>query len=76
VLKGLWLIPTLPLAGFLVLAILGPRLARKPVAIVGVGSIGLSALASLLIAASFLASPPAGYAYTQTLWTWIDVGGF
>jgi len=76
VLKGLWLIPTLPLASFLVLAILGPRLARKAVAIVGVGSIGLSALASLLIAGSFLASPPPGYAYIQTLWTWIDVGSF
>ena len=75
-LKGLWLIPTLPLASFLVLAILGPRLARKAVAIVGVGSIGLSALASLLIAGSFLASPPPGYAYIQTLWTWIDVGSF
>ena len=75
-LKGLWLIPTLPLASFLVLAILGPRLARKAVAIVGVGSIGLSALASLLIAGSFLASPPLGYAYIQTLWTWIDVGSF
>jgi NADH-quinone oxidoreductase subunit L len=76
VLEGLWLIPTLPLAGSLVLAIQGPRLARKAIAIVGVGSIGLSVLASLLIAGSFLASPPAGYAYVQTLWTWIDVGGF
>jgi NADH-quinone oxidoreductase subunit L len=76
VLEGLWLIPALPLAGFLTLAILGPRLGRRSIAIVGAGSVGLSALVSLLIAGSFLSSPPAGAAYTQILWTWIDVGGF
>jgi NADH-quinone oxidoreductase subunit L len=76
VLEGLWLIPALPLGGFLPLAIFGPRMGRRAVAIIGVCSIGLSALMSLLIAGSFLSSPPAGAAYTQTLWTWIDVGGF
>jgi NADH-quinone oxidoreductase subunit L len=41
-----------------------------------VGSIGLSALAAILVAAGFLSAPPAGNAYTQVLWTWIDVAGF
>jgi NADH-quinone oxidoreductase subunit L len=76
VLELLWVVPALPIVGFLVLALLGPRLARKAVAIVGVGSIGLSALVSLLILGSFLSSPPPGSAYVQNLWTWLNVGGF
>jgi NADH-quinone oxidoreductase subunit L len=46
------------------------------VPVVGAGSIGLSAVVSFLVAYSFLTSPPQGDSYTQTLWTWIDVGGF
>ncbi|HEX5437748.1 MAG TPA: NADH-quinone oxidoreductase subunit L, partial [Gemmatimonadaceae bacterium] len=71
-----WLIPALPFAGALLLAIAGPRMARKAVAIIGVGSIGLAAIVSILITWSFIASPPAGGAYTQVLWTWMRVGGF
>src|SRR5580700_2048295 len=42
----------------------------------GVGSIGVSALAAILVAIGFFNSPPAGNAYTKVLWTWIDVAGF
>lgn len=72
----LWLVPALPLAGFVVLAIAGPWLARPAAAAVGVGAVGLAALAALFVAGSFLASPPTQYAYTQTIWTWIDTAGF
>ncbi|HKS90799.1 MAG TPA: NADH-quinone oxidoreductase subunit L [Tepidiformaceae bacterium] len=72
----LWLIPALPFTGFLVLAILGPRLPRRAVALIGPGTILVSAVVSLTVAVSFLGSPPVGNAYTQSLWTWIDVGGF
>ncbi len=72
----LWLIPALPLAGFIVLALIGKRIGRKAAAWIGVGSIALSALVSLLVAYSFLKSPPAGDALTQSLWTWMDVSGF
>ena len=37
---------------------------------------GLLALAAILAAVGFLSAPPAGQAYTQVLWTWIDVAGF
>src|SRR6185437_13693899 len=67
----IWLIPAIPFASALVLAIFGPRMVRRAVAIIGVG-----ALISLLIAWSFLSSPPLGNAYTQVLWTWFDVGAF
>jgi NADH-quinone oxidoreductase subunit L len=43
---------------------------------VGVGSIGLSALITALVAGAFVSAPPAGGSYTQVLWTWIHVEGF
>jgi NADH-quinone oxidoreductase subunit L len=69
-----WLIPALPFAGFATLALAGGRLARRAVALIGVGSVGLSALVALLVGGAFLASPPPGAAYTQTLWTWMAAG--
>ncbi|MEJ2170597.1 MAG: proton-conducting transporter membrane subunit, partial [Desulfobacterales bacterium] len=75
-LSCLWLVPALPFAGFLILAVFGKRLAHRAVALVGVGSIALSAIASFVAAAGFLTGNPAGNAYTQSLWTWIDVAGF
>ena len=72
----LWLIPALPLASALVLVLFGSRLSRRAAAVVGVGSIGLSALVTILVAVSFLSAPPAGNSYTQLLWTWISVAGF
>jgi NADH-quinone oxidoreductase subunit L len=75
-LQVLWLVPALPFAGFLILALIGPRLSRRWVALVGVGSVGLSAAITLAIAGVFIGSPPPDHAFTQTLWTWINVAGF
>jgi NADH-quinone oxidoreductase subunit L len=75
-LELLWLIPALPLAGFLVLALAGARLPRAAAAAVGVGSVGASAILAAAIGASFIAAPPAGHACRQLLWNWIDAGGF
>src|ERR1700692_600910 len=72
----LWLIPTLPLSSAALLALLGSRLPRRVVAILGAGSIGCAALVTLLLAAEFLALPPAGNAYLEHLWTWMSSGGF
>ncbi len=71
----LWLIPALPLAGFVVLALSGKRLSTRAVAWVGAGSVGLSALVTLAIAARFIAAP-SGTVVRETLWRWIDVAGF
>ncbi len=49
-LELLWLIPTLPFAGFLVLALFGPRMSRGLVATIGVGSVGLSAVLFFVVA--------------------------
>ncbi len=72
----LWLIPALPFAGFVILALLGARMQRPFVAAIGAGFVGVSALVALAIAISFMAAPPAGQIYTQHLWQWIDVDGF
>jgi NADH-quinone oxidoreductase subunit L len=75
-LSYLWLVLALPFAGFVVLAIGGARLSKSLVACIGVGTIGASAILSILIGASFLIAPPVHHAYTQTLWTWMHVGDF
>ena len=72
-LQLLWLIPAIPFASTLVLALFGRRMSQRMVAIAGVGSVGLSALISLAIVPASLAS---GTPFTQVLWTWIDVAGF
>jgi NADH-quinone oxidoreductase subunit L len=75
VLNLLFLVPLLPLAGFVLQTALSGRLSRAQAATIGVGSVGLSALVAVLVGFSFVISPPSGDAFTQTLWTWIDVAG-
>jgi len=72
----LFLIPAFPIAGFLILACFGARMDKWAVALTGAGSVGLSALTTGLVGASFLLAPPEGHAYTQVLWNWIQVGSF
>jgi NADH-quinone oxidoreductase subunit L len=70
----LWLVPAIPFASALALAVL--RFPRRVVAWIAVGSIAASSVVSLLVTFSFLHTPPSANAYTQVLWTWLDVGGF
>jgi NADH-quinone oxidoreductase subunit L len=72
----LWLMPALPLAGFLVLAVLGSRMPKRASAWIGVGTIGLSTLVSLLITWKFLTATPPGGFFQQHLWTWMSIGKF
>ena len=71
----LWLIPVLPLVGFLVLALCGGRLSRPQIAWVGCGSVGAAAVTTSLAAAEFFRLFPARESYQQTLWNWIDTSG-
>ena len=72
----LFLIPALPFAGFLLLALMGSRLSRTTIALTGAGSVGMSALLSVLMAIEFIGNPPQGHAITQTLWTWMEFDGY
>ena len=71
----LWLIPALPLAGFVLLTLLNRRLSRTAAAVIGAGSVGLAAIVAILVSVSFMVSPPAGHHFHQVLWTWFDTGG-
>ena len=72
----LWLIPCLPLLGFLLLAIFGSRFSKTAVAVTGAGLVGVAALLTLIIGVNFIIRPPAANSFTQHLWTWITVGHF
>ncbi|MEO8324861.1 MAG: NADH-quinone oxidoreductase subunit L, partial [Nitrospirota bacterium] len=72
----LWLSVAIPLASALVLAVLGSRCSHRVVGALGVGSIGVSAVITMLVATDFVSAPPAGHAYSKILWTWISVADF
>ncbi|MGH8541021.1 MAG: NADH-quinone oxidoreductase subunit L, partial [Stenotrophobium sp.] len=65
-----------PLLGFVLLAFTRGRMTENAAAVIGVGTVGLSALVTLALAVQFLDHPPAGGAYTLVLWTWMNVAGF
>jgi NADH-quinone oxidoreductase subunit L len=69
----LWLIPAVPLAGFLVLALVGKRLPFASA--IGVATIGISMVLTLCIAAVFISARNNGLSFSQTLWPWLDVAG-
>ncbi|MGA4601559.1 proton-conducting transporter membrane subunit, partial [Ectopseudomonas hydrolytica] len=64
-----------PLLGWLLLAFSRGRLTENTSALVGVGSIGLAAASATWVTADFLGNPPAGGAYSLTLWQWMSVEG-
>jgi NADH-quinone oxidoreductase subunit L len=72
--EQLWLIPTLPLVGALLLTITQGRLSQIPVAIIGAGSVVGSALITLVVGVDFLGSGSEPFALS--LWSWMQVGGF
>ena len=72
----LWLVPALPIAGFLGLTLLGQYFPRRVTALVGVGSVALSAIVACLITVAFVFAPPPDHTYVEAFWTWIQVGGF
>jgi NADH-quinone oxidoreductase subunit L len=70
----LWLIPTLPFAGALVLILAATRLSRSVIPIVGAGSVGLSALITILVGIDFQSS--SSESFRQVLWHWVEAGNF
>jgi NADH-quinone oxidoreductase subunit L len=68
----LWLVPLFPLSGFLILALLGSRLAKPAVAWIGVGTVGLSAIVSAWIGADYLAEDRTPFRLTVGTWLAVD----
>ncbi|MDT4807757.1 NADH-quinone oxidoreductase subunit L [compost metagenome] len=65
-----------PLIGFLLLSFSRGKWSENLSALVGVGSVGLSALFAAWAIWDFHSTPPAGGAYTLVLWQWMAVEGF
>lgn len=65
-----------PLIGFLILAFMRDKLTEQVAGLVGVGSMALSALCTLVASFTFLSTYPAGTVVTVPLWTWMQVGDF
>ncbi len=65
-----------PLVGFLLLSFSRGRWSENLSALVGVGSVGLSALSAAWTIFSFHSSPPEGGAYSLVLWQWMAAGDF
>ena len=68
-----FLIPLSPLLGFVILFCTLGNLPKRPVAIVGVGSVGLSALIVAVTLIEFLST---GESFSVNVYTWMNVAGF
>jgi NADH:ubiquinone oxidoreductase subunit 5 (subunit L)/multisubunit Na+/H+ antiporter MnhA subunit len=72
----LWLIPFLPLVGFLTITFGGSRLPSVAAAVIGVGSVSVSAVLSISgWAEILLLHPPEGDAHVQVFLLDLDAGG-
>lgn len=72
----LWIIPALPLAGFVVNGLLGRRLSRRAVGGVACGSVGLAFLVALGAVRGLVLLSPEARVIRQTVYSWIGAGDF
>jgi len=73
---AVWLIPALPLLGFMTLVVLGRKFGDPGAGIFAAGIVGLSFLSTLGVFAHLLSLPTEERAINQTLFTWISSGAF
>src|SRR5207245_6779965 len=74
-LTHLWLIPALPLLGFVLNGLLGERAGRTFVSIVGPLSSLLSAIVGTIAVFQYHAAYPQGQRYVNVVYNWISSGG-
>jgi NADH-quinone oxidoreductase subunit L len=71
-----WLIPALPLAGFLVLLLLGRRLGEPVAGWLATAACGTSFLATLVVFGALVGEDHESRHHVYDLFTWLHVGGF
>ena len=71
-----WLIPALPVAGFVLLVVFGRRLGDPLAGIVATLAVGASFLVTCKVFLDLRSMPVAGRSFTQTLWVWMPSGSF
>ena len=64
------------LLGWFLLAFSRGRFSENLSALIGVGSVGLSALTAAWVIVQFNLNPPENGVFTQVLWQWMNVAGF
>ncbi len=72
----IWLTWALPLAGFVVLGMVGRDLPRAVVGALGVGTVVASAVIAFVLGIDLMNRAPADSVMHQTLWTWVSTGSF
>ncbi len=70
----LWLVPALPLIGFVILVFAGKKMPAALAGTIGTLSVGISALITILLGVQYFSAPPSGGAFVQSLWNWVSVG--
>jgi NADH-quinone oxidoreductase subunit L len=75
VLDAVWLIPALPLAGFLILLVAGRRLGEPAAGWIATLMCAGSFVASVVVFAGLLDENEEGRQFTQTLFEWVPAGG-
>jgi len=73
-LEYVWLIPLFPFIGFLINGLLGRRVGKGVVSIVGPSAIGLSFLTSILIFFELIHRPPTERVFEKVIFDWIVSG--
>ena len=68
------LIPALPLLSFLILVLFGGKLSRKVAGWIGAGSIGISALLTVIVGIDLINSLPEVKSYSAVVWQWMQAG--
>ena len=74
-LNSLWVIPALPLAGFLLNGLFGSRAGKNFVSVVGPLTSLLSAVAATIAVFQYHAAYPAGERFVDVVYNWISSGG-
>jgi NADH-quinone oxidoreductase subunit L len=72
----IWLVIAFPLVGMLANGLLGQRLGRRFVSVVGPGVVALAFAVGVLAALDMLARPATDRAAVVPLWDWITIGNF
>jgi len=67
-------IPALPFLGFLVLSLGGRVLPRSAAAVIGVGTVVVAALLTMVVGIRWLQVPPVPGEYNLLLWNWFTTG--
>src|SRR5262245_64237103 len=75
-LDSIWLVPALPLAGFLFNLAFGSRLPKAVVGTIACATVGAAFLVAVSLFVRLLGMPADQRAITDVAWTWMTVGTF